>query len=403
MEHVKIAPSTKMADLEESPTLAITAKAKALKASGKDIIGFGAGEPDFDTPDNIKEAAIAAVKRGETKYTAVDGIPELKDAIIEKYRVECKAEYQRSEVLVSCGGKHSFFNLCQALLNPGDEVIVPAPYWVSYPPIIKLAGGEPVIINADDSTGFRITPDDLSAAITRRTKAVIINSPSNPTGAAYPEEELRALVEAALERGILIISDEIYEKLVYGDFKFISIAAISEEARKRSFILNGVSKSYSMTGWRIGYCTGPAEIIKAMTKVQSQCTSNAASISQWAAVEALNGPQDALSTMLVEFEKRRDAMVDGLNAIDGVDCLTPEGAFYAFPNVSKLFGMSHKGKKLKGSADLAEYLLDTAGVAVVPGVAFGNDSHIRLSYACSMKNVMEGVRRIGEATARLER
>ncbi|MEE8575199.1 MAG: pyridoxal phosphate-dependent aminotransferase [Thermodesulfobacteriota bacterium] len=394
-------PSKRVLELEESPTLAISAKARALREEGRDIIGFGAGEPDFDTPDNIKEAAIRAINDGETKYTAVGGINELKDAIIDKFENDNQALYSRDEILVSCGGKHSFYNLCQALLDPDDEIIVAAPFWVSYPSMIELAGGAPIIVHTDDQNSFKMTADQFEVNITPRTKAVVINSPSNPTGATYTECELRDLVGVALANDLLIISDEIYEKLIYDSFNYKSVASLSEEVKAKSIILNGVSKTYAMTGWRIGYAAGPPELIKAMAKIQSQSTSNPTSISQWAAFEALNGPQDAVTKMLVQFEKRRDAMVYQLNSINDVQCLKPQGAFYAFPNISKFFGRGTLEKTINGSVDLADYLLEKAGVAVVPGAAFGNDSHIRLSFACSMEQINEGIIRMAEALSKL--
>ncbi len=391
--------SDRVNELEESVTLAITAKAKALKAMGADIIAFGAGEPDFDTPENIKQAAIDAIDKGLTKYTAVGGIVELKDAIIDKFRTDNNAFYSREEILVSCGGKHSFFNLCQALLNPGDEVIIPAPYWVSYPPIVALAGGVPRVVQTREEEGFRLTPEAVKSAVTDRTKAIVINSPSNPTGCAYTNKELTAVVKIALEAGLLVISDEIYEKLNYGDEPLISVASISDE---NTVVLNGVSKAYSMTGWRIGYAAGPAELVKAMTKIQSQSTSNPTSISQWAALEAISGPQDSVATMLEEFKKRRTLMVDGLNAIDGIKALMPEGAFYTFPNVSSYFGKSSPKGVIKGSVDFTSYLLEDAEVAVVPGAAFGADNHIRLSYACGEDDIRGGLKRIKKALSLLK-
>jgi aspartate aminotransferase len=393
--------SGRLDGLKESATLAITAKAKALKAAGHDIIGLGAGEPDFDTPGNIKEAAIKAIRDGQTKYTPVGGIAELKDAIIAKFIRDNALAYTPEEVIVSCGGKHSLYNLFQAVLNPGDEVIIPAPYWVSYPPMTELAGGVPVIVKTRDEDGFKMTPEEFKANITERTRAVVINSPSNPTGSAYTKGELEKLAEVALNKDLLIITDDIYEKLVYGGFEFTSIASVSKEARESTVVLNGVSKAYSMTGWRIGYAAGPANIIKGMTKIQSQSTSNPASISQWAAVEALNGPQDAVAVMAAEFVKRRDFMVEGLRAIDGVKCFRPEGAFYVFPNMSAVYGRSFNGSEIKGSIDLAGYLLDEAGVAVVPGEPFGDDNCARLSYATSMQNLEEALKRIAGAISNL--
>lgn len=391
----------RLSGLEESVTLAITAKARALKAEGRDVIGFGAGEPDFDTPENIKEAAIRAIRDGHTKYTAVGGINELKDAIIGKFSRDNSLDYSRDEIIVSCGGKHSIFNLFQAILDPGDEVIIPAPYWVSYPVMAALGGGIPRVVHTDEAAGFRMSPEAFRAAIGPNTKAVVINSPSNPTGAAYTEKELQKLAEIALQNGLLIVSDEIYEKLTYDGFRAVSIASVSDEVRKKTIVLNGVSKTYSMTGWRIGYAAGPKEIIKAMTNIQSQSTSNPASISQWAAVEAISGPQDVITRMLTEFGKRRDEMVGGLNAIDGISAIRPQGAFYVFANVSGLFGRSYKGKKIDGSVALATYLIDEAGIAVVPGEPFGDDRFVRLSYATSMDNIEKGMRRIGEAVGEL--
>ncbi|MDO8426641.1 MAG: pyridoxal phosphate-dependent aminotransferase [Deltaproteobacteria bacterium] len=394
--------SGRLNGLEESVTLAITAKARSLKAEGKDIIGFGAGEPDFDTPSNIKEAAIKAINTGQTKYTPVGGINELKDAIINKFKKDNNLAYSRDEIIVSCGGKHSIFNLFQAILNPGDEVIIPAPYWVSYPVIVALGGGTPKIVRTSESEGFKMSVEAFKAGISPEAKAVVINSPSNPTGAAYTTDELRAIAEAALKNDLLIVSDEIYEKLAYDGFKTASIASISDEVKRSTVVLNGVSKAYSMTGWRIGYAAGPKEIIKAMTNIQSQSTSNPTSISQWAAVEALNGSQESISKMLKEFEKRRNAIVEGLNAIKNVSCIRPQGAFYVFANVSKSYGKKFKDRVIKGSVDMANYLLDEAGVAVVPGAPFGDDSFVRLSYAISMENIIEGVRRIGKAIGELK-
>lgn len=393
---MNIKVSDRVADLQESVTLAITAKAKAMKAEGKDVIGFAAGEPDFDTPDNIKAAAIRAIEGGATKYTPVGGTDDLKEVIIDKFRVDNKLEYSKPEILVSCGGKHSFYNLCQALLNSGDEVVIPAPYWVSYPPMVELAGGTPVIVSTDESTNFKITPGALRSAITTRTRAVVLNSPSNPTGSVYSAEELELIGEVVKEAGILVITDEIYEKLVYDGKVATSIASLPA-MKDHSVVLNGVSKTYSMTGWRIGYAAGPEALIKAMTKIQSQSTSNPTSISQAAAVEAIGGPQDIIEVMGKEFSKRRNMLVEGLNAIDGISCLLPEGAFYVFPNVSGLYGRTFKGKKIEGSLDVAAYLIEEAGVAVVPGVAFGADSNVRISYAIAEESIVDGLGRIARA------
>ena len=388
--------------IQPSQTLAITAKANALRAEGRDVISFGAGEPDFETPENIKEAAVDAIREGFTRYTPVGGIPELKDAIIEKLRRDNTLAYTRPEIVVSCGAKHVLYNLAQALFEEGDEVIIPSPFWVSYPDIVLLTGATPVIMETREDEGFKITPDRLSGTITARTKALVLNSPSNPTGAAYTSDELKALAEVVIEKDILVISDEIYEKIVYDGFSFSSIAMVSEEAKNRSIVVGGVSKSYAMTGWRIGYAAGPEAIIAAMTKIQSQNTSNPTSISQKAAVEALNGDQKTVGEMVEAFALRRNYIVDTLNSMNGVSCFNPQGAFYAFPNVSALYGKSYHGSPITGSASFAEYLLDAADVAVVPGVAFGSDDFIRLSYATSMDNIRKGMERIGDAAAQLK-
>ncbi|MBI5598757.1 MAG: pyridoxal phosphate-dependent aminotransferase [Deltaproteobacteria bacterium] len=394
--------SKRMEGLDESVTLAITARAKDLRARGYDIIGFGAGEPDFDTPANIKKAAVGAIEKGKTKYTPVGGIDELKDAVIGKFKKDNGIDYSRDEILVSCGGKHSIFNLFLALLDPLDEVIIPAPYWVSYPVMVKLAGGAARIVETDETTGFKMTPEAFKKNITKRTKAVVINSPSNPTGCVYTPKELESIADEALKKGVFIISDEIYEKLYYGDAPIASIASLSQEARKNSIVLNGVSKAYAMTGWRIGYAAGPRELIKAMTNIQSQSTSNPASISQWAAVEALNGTQETVAKMAAEFKKRRDVMVEGLNSIKGVSCVRPDGAFYAFANISSFFGKRLKERAIAGSVAFTSFFLEEAEVAVVPGIAFGSDAHIRLSYACSEDDIRLGLKRMGEALGRLE-
>ena len=388
--------------VKPSATLAITAKANALRMEGRDVISFGAGEPDFDTPLNIGEAAVSAIRGGFTKYTPVGGIDELKDAIIEKFRRDNQLIYKKSEIVVSCGAKHVLYNLAQALFDEGDEVIIPSPYWVSYPDIVLLSGAVPSILETGGADGFKITPDQLEGAINERTRALVLNSPSNPTGSTYTFEELEALAEIIVEKNILVISDEIYEKIIYNEFTFSSIATVSEDVKQLSVVVNGVSKSYAMTGWRIGYAAGPEDIISAVTKIQSQNTSNPASISQKAAVEALNGDQGAIGGMVEEFSKRRNYIVDALNKIEGVSCMNPEGAFYAFPDVSSLYGRVYGDKKVTGSASLAEYFLDAANVAVVPGIAFGSDDHIRLSYATSMKNIREGITRIGNAVKNLK-
>ncbi|UFS70489.1 pyridoxal phosphate-dependent aminotransferase [Geomonas sp. RF6] len=388
--------------IQPSPTLAIDAKAKALKAQGVDIVGFGAGEPDFDTPANIKEAAKKAIDAGFTKYTPVGGTDELKDAIIAKLQRDNGLSYERGEISVACGAKHTLYNISQALIQEGDEVIIPAPYWVSYPDQVVLAGGKPVFIETDQASGFKITPQQLEAVITPNTKALLLNSPCNPTGSAYSVEELQALGQVCLKHDFYIISDDIYEKLVYDGLKFTNIATAVPELKPRVVVVNGVSKAYSMTGWRIGYAAGPKTLMDAITKMQSQSTSNPTSIAQKAAVEALNGPQDAVAAMVVEFEKRRTYIVDRLNAIPGVTCFRSTGAFYAFPDFSSIYGKSFEGKVISNSTDFAAYLLEHAKVALVPGIAFGADKYARLSYATSMDNIKKGLDRIEEAVLNLK-
>jgi aspartate aminotransferase len=387
--------------LKPSPTLAINAKAKAMQAQGIQVISFGAGEPDFDTPQNIKEAAKKALDEGFTKYTPVGGIDELKDTIINKFKKDSHLTYKRSEILVSCGGKHSFYNLAQAIFDQGDEVIIPAPYWVSYPPMVALAGGTPVIVETTEKNEFKITPVDLNKAITPRTKALIINSPSNPTGSAYSKKELEKIAEIAISKNFFVISDEIYEKIVYDGFQFTSIASLSDEMKKKTIIVHGVAKTYAMTGWRIGYTAGSEEVISAMNNIQSQSTSNPTSISQKASVEALAGPQDEVKKMVSAFAERRNYIVDRLNKMPGVSCYKPAGAFYVFPNFSSHYGKSYQGKKIENSTHLADFFLDVARVAVVPGVEFGADPFERLSYATSMDHIREGLNRIEEALKKL--
>ena len=387
--------------LKPSPTLAITAKAKSMQAQGIHVISFGAGEPDFDTPQNIKAAAIKAIEEGFTKYTPVGGIDELKDAIIQKFKRDSGLTYKRSEILVSCGGKHSFYNLAQAIFDQGDEVIVPAPYWVSYPPMVALANATPVIVETTEENEFKITPEDLRKAVTPKTKALIINSPSNPTGSAYTKKELEKIAEIALSKNFFIISDEIYEKIVYDNFQFVSISSLSEEIKKRTIIVHGVAKTYAMTGWRIGYTAGSEEIISAMNNIQSQSTSNPTSIAQKASVEALIGSQDEVKKMVSAFAERRNYIVDRLNEIPEVHCFKPIGAFYVFPNFSSYYGKSYQGKKISNSTELADYFLDMARVAVVPGVEFGADPFERLSYATSMEDIKEGLDRIEEGLKKL--
>lgn len=387
--------------IKPSPTLAMDAKAKAMKAQGVDVVNFGVGEPDYDTPDHIKEAAIKAIREGFTKYTPVGGIDELKDAVIDKFKTDNGLEYVREEILVSCGAKHSLYNIAQALFGPGDEVIIPAPYWVSYPDQVLLNDGIPVIVATSESDNFMIRPEAFEAAITKKTKALILNSPSNPTGLAYDRKTLEAIARIAVKHNIMIVSDEIYEKLVYDGTEHISIASLGKEIRDLTIVVNGLSKSHAMTGWRMGYAAGPKDVIKAMTNIQSQSTSNPTSISQKAAVAALRGPQDFIGTMRAEFDRRRSYLVDRLNAIDGVRCLKPNGAFYAFPDVSALYGKKAGDRTINSSLDFALYLLEEAQVALVHGEAFGDDRYIRLSYATSMENIEKGVERIRAARERL--
>jgi aspartate aminotransferase len=382
--------SDRVQSIKPSPTLAVTARAQALRATGRDIIGLGAGEPDFDTPDHIKEAAIRAIRDGFTKYTAVDGIPSLKRAIAAKFKRENGLDYDPEQILVSCGGKQSFYNLVQALLNPGDEVIIPAPYWVSYPDMVLLAGAVPTILPAPQEQGFKITPEQLEAALTAKTRLFVLNSPSNPTGMAYRPDELAAL-GAALRKHpeVIIASDDMYEHILW-EGEFCNILNVCPDLSERTLVLNGVSKAYSMTGWRIGYAAGPTPVIEAMTNIQSQSTSNPTSISQVAAEAALNGDQGFIGEMVKAFQDRHDFVVERLNAIAGVDCLQTDGTFYVFPEVRRAI------ERLGLADDLAlsEFLLERAGVAVVPGSAFGAPGHIRLSIATSMANLEKAVDRI---------
>jgi len=393
--------SNRARSLRPSPTLAINAKAKSMQAQGIHVISFGAGEPDFDTPQNIKQAAKKAIDDGFTKYTPVGGTDDLKDAIIKKFQRDSGLTYKRSEIMVSCGGKHSFYNLAQAVFDQGDEVIVPAPYWVSYPPMVALADATPVIVETTEKNEFKITPEELKKAVTPKTKALIINSPSNPTGSAYTKKELEKIAEMAISKNFFVISDEIYEKIVYDGFQFTSIASLSDEMKKKTIIVHGVAKTYAMTGWRIGYTAGSEEIISAMNNIQSQSTSNPTSIAQKASVEALIGPQNEVEKMVSAFAQRRNYVVDRLNKIPGVSCYKPVGAFYVFPNFSSYYGKSYQGKKIENSTLLADYFLDVAKVAVVPGVEFGADPFERLSYATSIEDIKEGLNRIEEALKKL--
>ncbi len=394
--------SKRAASLKPSPTLAISAKEKALKAQGVDIAGFGAGEPDFDTPAHIKEAGIKAINDNFTRYTPVGGIDPLKDAIIEKFKRDNELTYKREEILVSCGGKHGLYNLFQALFQEGDEVIVPAPFWVSYPPMIELAGGTPIIVETREEDDYQITSEILKKYLTPRTKAVILNYPSNPVGSVFYRENLEAIGRLAVERDFFLISDEIYEKLIYDDYTHVSIASMDNAFKERTIICHGVSKTYAMTGWRIGYSAGPAAIIKAMGNIQSQSTSNPTSISQMAAVAALSGKQDFISTMVAEFKKRKDFLVKNLRSIEGVTCYDPKGAFYVFPNFNVVLGRKYKDRVVDSSTTLTEILLDEFHTAVVPGVEFGKEGYLRLSFATSMEVIEKGVERIKKAVASLQ-
>lgn len=379
-----------------SPTLGLTARAKAMKAEGIDVIGFGAGEPDFDTPKHIKEEAKRALDEGFTKYTPTSGIPELKQAICKKFKEDNGLDYEPSQVIVSCGAKHCIYNAVQVLCEEGDEVILPAPYWVSFPEQIRLAGAKPVIIGTKEEDGFKLTPPILSKYITNRTKLLILNSPCNPTGTAYSKEELQKIAEILVAEGIWVISDEIYEKIVYDGFQHVSIASLNPKIKDLTIVVNGASKTYSMTGWRIGYAAGDKQVIGAMSNLQDHSTSNPTSFAQKAAVVALSGTQEPVTQMVIEFKKRRDYMVKELNQIPGITCLLPQGAFYAFPNISKVLGRVCDGQVIENSTLLAEMLLTQAKVAVVPGSAFGADNYLRLSYATSMDNIADGSKRIKE-------
>jgi aspartate aminotransferase len=389
--------------IQPSPTIAVTTKARELKAAGRYVIGLGAGEPDFDTPGNIKEAAIAAIRRGETKYTAVEGIPELRDAIAKKFKRENNLDYKPAQTFVSPGGKSIIYNCLLATLNPGDEVIVPAPYWVSYPDIVLLGGAKPVIVECSLESGFRLTPEALEKAITPKTKWLIFNQPSNPTGACYTRAQLKGLTDVLMKHPqVWVLTDDMYEHLVYGGFKFCTVAEIEPGLYERTLTMNGVSKAYAMTGWRIGYCAGPEALIKAMAKLQSQSATNACSISQWASVEALNGPQDFIPGFQKLFEERRDLVVSMLNQASGIECPKPEGAFYVYPSIRKLIGKkTEKGKVIATDEDFAAELLEAEGVAVVHGAAFGLSPFFRISYATSNKALEEACKRIQRFTTSL--
>ena len=398
----EVSLAARMSQIKPSATLAITAKAKAMRAEGINVIGFGAGEPDFDTPEHIKEAAVQALRDGFTKYTAVSGIDELKSAICDKFNRDNGIDYEPSQIVVSCGAKHSLYNLFQVVIGEGDEVIIPAPYWVSYVPQVLLAGGRPVILETTEENAFRVDPDALREAITPRTRVLVFNSPSNPTGCAYNRADTERIAEIAAEASILVVADEVYEKIVYDGFSHTSIASIGSDIKDLTITINAVSKTYSMTGWRIGYLAGPGEITAAINRIQGQSTSNPTSIAQKAAIAALNGPQDQVEEMVKTFAGRRDRMLELLASIEGVTCVRPAGSFYAFPRFSSLYGRRYGSKEINGSMDLAGFLMDEAKVAIVPGSAFGADDYIRLSYATSMENIEEGLERIIKAMALLE-
>lgn len=386
--------SEKAKRISPSITLAISAKAKKMKAEGIDVIGFGVGEPDFNTPVNIQDSAIDAIKNGQTKYTAASGIIELKKAVTEKFKRDNNLTYKPSQIIVSTGAKQCLSNTFQAILNPGDEVLIGAPYWVSYPELVQLSDGVPVFVDTEESNSFKLTVPALNKALTNKTKAIVLNSPNNPTGTTYTRKELMDIAEFAKKNDIIIVSDEIYEKLLYGEEGHISIASLSEDAYNRTIVINGVSKAYAMTGWRIGYAAASEEIIGLMSNIQSHTTSNPCSISQYASLEALRGDQSDVEKMKVEFKKRRDYMVDRINSIDNISCVKPEGAFYVMMNISKLLNKKFDGVKIENSLQFSDMLLEKEKVAVVPGIAFGVDNYVRLSYATSIGNIQKGLDRI---------
>ncbi|SHK34561.1 aspartate aminotransferase [Clostridium cavendishii DSM 21758] len=393
--------SKKALEISPSITLKVTAKAKEMKAQGIDVISFGAGEPDFNTPQNIIEAAVRAMNGGETKYTQTSGINELKDAIINKFRNDNNLEYNRNNIIISTGAKQCLADVFTAILNPNDEVLIPTPYWVSYPELIKLSDGIPVFIECAKENDYKLTVESLNLAVTKRTKAIVINSPNNPSGVVYTEEELKQILEFSIKNDLIIISDEIYEKLIYDNEKHVSIASLSKDAKERTIVINGVSKSYAMTGWRIGYAAADEKIIKLMTNIQSHVTSNPNTIAQYASLEALTGPQDTIRDMIIEFEKRRNYMIEKIERINGVTYIKPRGAFYVMLNIDSFIGKKVNGNQIKGSLDFAEFLLEEEKVAVIPGIAFGLDNYIRLSYAMSLQNIINGIDRIENFIARI--
>ena len=387
--------------LTPSPTLVISAKARAMRAQGIDVLALSAGEPDFDTPEPIKAAAIRALREGKTKYTDAAGIPEVRAAVCQKLKRDQGLDYEPADTIVSVGAKHTLYNVCAVLLDPGDEAIVPSPYWVSYTEQIKLCDAQPVIVPTDPARGFQLDLEALRQAVTPRTKLLLLNTPNNPTGTVYGKRDLEGVAALALDRGFYVVSDECYESLAY-EGRTPSIAALGPEIKARTLVVNTCSKAYAMTGWRIGFAAGPRDVIQAMADFQSQCTSNPTSIAMWAAVEALAGPQDEVAKMVGEFDRRRRVIVEGLNRIPGIRCALPQGAYYAFPDVSALFGRRWRGRAIEGSAQAAAFLLEAARVAVVPGADFGADRHLRLSYACGLDTIHEGLARITSACAELE-
>jgi aspartate aminotransferase len=396
-----ISLAQRMSLIKPSPTLAVNAKAKAMKAEGADILNFSVGEPDFATPDHVCAAGIKAIEEKFTRYTAVPGIIELRQAIVDRYKEDHGWEYEPDQVQVSCGGKHGLYNIAQALFGPGDEVLIPTPYWVSYPPIVTLAGATPVEVPLEEKDDFDLTAENLAAFATDKTKGIILNSPSNPTGAVFSEKCLRAVADMALAKGWVVIVDDIYDTIVYSDEPLLHILDVEPRLKEQVVISNGVSKSFAMTGWRIGYSIGPKHIIGAMNKIQSQCTSNPSSVAQRAALAAVSGPQTFPVEMKVSFQPRRDYIIAELTAIAGVTCVVPKGAFYAFPNLSAYYGKSCDGVKIEGSVDLSAYLLEKSFMATVPGAAFGADDFVRFSFAASMDDIKEGMRRLKEALANL--
>lgn len=395
--------SNRCRSISPSPTLVIDSKAKAMKKKGIDVVGFGAGEPDFDTPEYIRNAAKAALDKGMTRYTPSSGTLELRTAICEKLKRDNGLEYEPDQIVVSNGAKHSLFNICQTILDPGDEVIIPEPFWVSYPELVQIAGGVPVMVHGHEENDFLVSADDMKPYITPRTKAIILNSPNNPNGCVWPREMLEDIARLAVENQLFVISDEIYEKLVYDGEKHVSIASLGEDIKAQTFVVNGFSKAYAMTGWRLGYCAGPTNVMKAVSALQSHATSNPNSIAQYAGYVALSGGDDIIAAMVAEFDRRRKHIVSRINAIPGLSCRMPKGAFYVMMNISELIGAAQGDKVIRSSTDFAELLLENAKVAVVPGLGFGSDMHVRLSYATSMENIDRGLDRISQFVGSLRK